>query len=74
MVLKCTECGQIFNDGLNECPNCACPASECEKMENNRSNVHVGNEDLGSVHDSFNEKPHHYQRNKKGIVAVVCAF
>lgn len=28
--LKCTECGQIFDDNLNECPNCACPASECE--------------------------------------------
>ena len=28
--LKCTECGQIFDDSQNECPNCACPASECE--------------------------------------------
>lgn len=30
--LKCTECGQIFEEGLKECPNCACPASECEKV------------------------------------------
>lgn len=30
--LKCSECGQIFDDNLNECPNCACPASECKKM------------------------------------------
>lgn len=30
--LKCTECGQIFNENQNECPNCGCPASECEKI------------------------------------------
>lgn len=30
--LKCTECGQIFDDTLKECPNCACPASECERI------------------------------------------
>ena len=30
--LKCTECGQIFEESLKECPNCACPASECEKV------------------------------------------
>lgn len=28
--MKCKECGQVFNDNLNECPNCGCPASECE--------------------------------------------
>lgn len=27
---KCTECGQIFDENLNECPNCGCPANECE--------------------------------------------
>lgn len=59
MALKCIECGQIFNDGLNECPNCGCPASECEKVENNHSNVHVGNENLGNIHGSFNEKQHY---------------
>ncbi|MDD5870002.1 MAG: DUF805 domain-containing protein [Bacteroidales bacterium] len=30
--LKCVECGQIFNENQNECPNCGCPASECEKI------------------------------------------
>lgn len=30
--LKCTECGQILNENQNECPNCGCPASECEKI------------------------------------------
>ena len=30
--LKCAECGQIFNENQNECPNCGCPASECEKI------------------------------------------
>ena len=32
--IKCTECGQIFDDSLNECPNCACPiASHDEAVE-----------------------------------------
>lgn len=35
--LKCTECGQIFDDSLNECPNCACPASECEAVSEKNS-------------------------------------
>ena len=30
--LKCTECGMEFNSNLEECPNCGCPASECEKI------------------------------------------
>lgn len=30
--IKCTECGQIFDKTLNECPNCGCPASECENV------------------------------------------
>ena len=59
MVLKCTECGQVFDDKLNECPNCACPASECEKVEYDNSDAHVANGDLGNIHGSFNEKPHY---------------
>ena len=31
-MLECAECGQIFNENQNECPNCGCPASECEKI------------------------------------------
>ena len=34
---KCTECGQIFDGNLNDCPNCGCPASECESLDNNSS-------------------------------------
>ena len=30
--LKCTECGQVFDGNLKDCPNCGCPASECEKV------------------------------------------
>ena len=59
MALKCIECGQVFNDKLNECPNCACPASECEKVEHDNSDTHVTNEDIGIIHGSFNEKPHY---------------
>lgn len=31
--LKCTECGQVFDKTLDACPNCGCPASECEAVE-----------------------------------------
>ena len=34
---KCTECGQIFDGNLNDCPNCGCPASECEPFDNKSS-------------------------------------
>lgn len=30
--LKCNECGQIFDSNQSICPNCGCPASECESM------------------------------------------
>ena len=28
-LIKCTECGQVFENHLKECPNCGCPANEC---------------------------------------------
>ena len=31
-LIKCRECGQFFNETLNECPNCGFPASECEPI------------------------------------------
>ena len=33
--VKCTECNQIFDDTLNECPNCGCPSSECKPLRTN---------------------------------------
>ena len=30
--LKCTECGHVFEGNLKECPNCGCPAGECEMV------------------------------------------
>ena len=32
VIKKCSECGQTFDGNLKECPNCACPASECENV------------------------------------------
>lgn len=33
--VKCTECGQLFNDDmLNACPKCGCSASECVSIHN----------------------------------------
>ena len=68
MTLKCTECGQVFDDRLNECPNCACPASECERENNNDDNVHVVNENLGIIHGSYNEKPHHSPFSSDSVI------
>ena len=31
---KCSECGKIFDSKLEACPNCGCPASECEPLDN----------------------------------------
>ena len=31
---KCSECGTIFDSKLEACPNCGCPASECELLDN----------------------------------------
>lgn len=30
--IKCIECGQIFDDKLEDCPKCGCPASEKEVL------------------------------------------
>lgn len=32
--LKCSECGDVFSENHNECPNCGCPASECKPINN----------------------------------------
>lgn len=34
-LIKCKECGMEFNSNLEECPNCGCPASECEEFNDN---------------------------------------
>lgn len=36
-LIKCSECGQIFDGNLEDCPNCGCPASECEPLDNKSS-------------------------------------
>lgn len=30
--IECLECGTIFNDNIEDCPNCGCPASRCKKV------------------------------------------
>ena len=37
--IKCTECGQIFDDCLNECPDCGCPANYCVKVIDSDDNI-----------------------------------
>lgn len=31
--IKCKECGEIFNANLEDCPNCGCPSSESDLIE-----------------------------------------
>lgn len=31
--LLCTDCGYVFNDNLNACPECGNPASECTRVQ-----------------------------------------
>lgn len=58
--LKCTECGHIFDDNLKECPNCGCPANECETIVNNtgtksqnRNNVFVDSQPQNSTDPKY---------------------
>ena len=58
MALKCTECGQVFDDKLNECPNCACPASECEVVEKRESQQQTENKQKSNSSSSWNRTAH----------------
>ena len=31
--LKCNDCDQVFDESMDHCPNCGCPASACQKLE-----------------------------------------
>ena len=42
--MKCTDCGHVFDSGLEECPNCGCPANICD---NYTENVNASNQDYG---------------------------
>jgi len=39
--IKCSECGQVFDDTLSACPNCGCPASECAPLKENNDEMVV---------------------------------
>ena len=52
--VKCTECGQLFNDDtLNACPKCGCPASECVTIHNetNMDSSNLQTTDTGYKHE-----------------------
>ena len=36
-LIKCKECGHEVSDRASACPNCGCPASECEPLNNKSS-------------------------------------
>ena len=56
--LKCTECGQEFNDGMGECPNCGCPASECMVIHENNTVEAVTYD--GSIYSILQKDLAHY--------------
>ena len=62
--IKCIECGQIFNDKLEDCPKCGCPASESEVLIEtpvakseilNEPHVAKGNAEDNNNHITSNE-------------------
>ncbi len=50
---KCTECGQIFDGNLKECPNCGCPASERKSMNNSSDEPDFITTDTGYQHEKI---------------------
>ncbi len=65
--LKCTECGQIFDGNLNECPNCGCPSNECIPSDDSVDEINGGSNSKesklktyhnnGNSHDDSANKP-----------------
>lgn len=55
--LKCTECGQVFGKNLDACPNCGCPASECETIATAETNNATAN----SYSPSATQKPYIFE-------------
>ena len=44
-LIKCRECGEIFNANLEECPNCGCPASESDVIDGRQTETQTQFED-----------------------------
>lgn len=57
--LKCIECGQIFDDKLNDCPNCGCPKSECETVCDDNPKDSIANEVKEYSNNYQNEAPNY---------------
>lgn len=55
--LKCTECGQVFGKNMDACPNCGCPASECETIAIAEAN----NDRANSYSPSAPQKPYIFE-------------
>ena len=55
--LKCTECGQVFGKNMDACPNCGCPASECETIVAAEANNATSN----SYSPSAPQKPYVFE-------------
>ena len=69
--LKCLDCGQVFNDKFESCPNCGCPASSCEvyieeeqtENVNNQNNQNTLNKQAESISDT--KEDNHRQLNPR---------
>ena len=67
--LKCTECGQIFDGNLADCPNCGCPASECEVVEECKSQQQKESRQGGNPFSSRNNATHRETGN--GVMTAI---
>ena len=62
--LKCTECGQIFDGNLADCPNCGCPASECvQKLDSDLE----GSKETDNIEQKRNEDVSDCDTFKKNV-------
>ena len=62
-MLKCPDCGKLFANSLIECPNCGCPASECQPLEDSNDEVDKASNNTESSQDAHVE----YEGNRNTI-------
>ena len=55
--VKCSDCGEVFDSNLQECPTCGCPASASTIIQEPAETVNNSNSDQNSTYsDSQNEQ------------------
>lgn len=56
---KCPDCGTVFTTDKPSCPSCGCPASDCQKVDNNApqsQQAPAGNSNAGYASNNSNSQ------------------